>query len=271
VSILFAWLLFPDQGVSRLLTLGLSRTLTHITLDSGQVSVKPPMGLTLKGSEIVCFDSIRIRPDTLTLGTSFLSILNSDKDINFDLTLGTGHVKGQLRNVSFSRERYSGLAMAFSKIAVKEFAHRANGHKIKVSFNADGQYDYDNERSVSSGNISLSQISVSLPPLPKLTDPGLSTLEFNRLEIEFTSEKNEIKILQFRATGPVFNIEVKGKLSVGDTGSVHLKGYIRPDPSMIPKLSALADVNALFKNSRTNKGIAVSISGTIMNPLIRFQ
>nr|NJM01443.1 hypothetical protein [Desulfobacula sp.] len=66
------------------------------------------------------------------------------------------------------------------------------------------------------------------------------------------------------------SLDLEGEVSTAEPLDIRLKGQLNPGPSFVSKLSTLASVKDLFRDT-PGKGIPISISGTLRHPEIGFR
>ncbi|MFH2092698.1 MAG: type II secretion system protein GspN [Pseudomonadota bacterium] len=268
--VFFTIVLFPEKQAAVLCSNFFNQTFSTVRCNIGSARLKFPAGLELTDTEWTGFDSIHIKPEKMILGVLLPSVFKPVKDMTFSADINHGKAKGLIRQIRFSHHDFSSLSISFSNVQIADFSFQTEQYPIKVSCDAGGQFEYLKKSNSSTGNIVFLNFTADLPDMPGVSRIGMKKLVFNRVELEFATENEKIVISKCSARGPEMNVDLEGTLVLGEPSTMGLKGYIRPNPSFVSKLSAMASVTDLFQDSK-GKGIPVSISGTIHNPVIRFK
>ncbi len=268
--VFFALVLFPEKEAAKGISNFVNHALSGVRLDIDAAGPAFPAGLDLSGSGWTGFHFPPVKPETMRLDLSLTSLFKPLKDLTFRAEINQGEVKGNIRQVSFSRNDFASLAVALSNIQVRNFPYQTDQYQMKLSFDAGGQYEYLKKQNSSKGSLVLLNFTAEFPGNPDAEKLGLSKIEFNRAELEFTMENNRMTLTKCSARGPLMSVEMEGGLGLGDPSDIQLKGQLNPGPSFVSKLSTLASVKELFRDT-PGKGIPITISGTLRHPEIGFR
>ncbi|MCM2286004.1 MAG: type II secretion system protein GspN [Desulfobacula sp.] len=268
--VFFALVLFPEKEAAKGITNFVNQALGGVRLETDTAGTAFPAGLDLSGSRWTLFHFPPVKPETMRLNLSLPSLFNPLKDLTFKAKINQGQVRGNLRQVSFSGKEFASLDMDLSNIQVRNFPYQTDQYNMTLSFDAGGRYEYLKPQNSSRASLILLNFTADLPGNPEAEKLGLSKLEFSRVELEFTMENKRIILTKCSARGPLMSLDMEGEVSTAEPLDIRLKGQLNPGPSFVSKLSTLASVRDLFRDT-PGKGIPISISGTLRHPEIGFR
>jgi len=263
----FAVINFPVQALSDRVTASVNNTCNALFLHPGKASFRWPLGLAYDDGELRYKKDLTLHPRNLAVAVRLSSLFSSLKELAFGLDLAGGRVDGVLAGVSLGRGNFTSSDIRFRGVEVRGYPHRAGSHKIELSFDLDGTCEFDPGAKKAAGKLVLNALSISLEKVPEFKRMGLSTLVFDRAEISLTVDDGRIIVSNASARGPMMDLTLKGQIT--REGGLKLSGKMHPTPSMVSKISRVADVRELFGPGRkADKGIPLTLSGTVTAPQI---
>nr|NJM01442.1 hypothetical protein [Desulfobacula sp.] len=193
---------FSGKEAARGITNFTARALGGVRLDLDAAGPVFPAGLDLSGGRWTLFQFPPVKPETMRIDLSLTSLFSPLKDLTFKAEINQGQVRGNLRQVFFSRKEFASLDMDLSHIRVREFPYQTDPYQMKLSFDAGGRYEYLKAQNSSRAGLVLLNFTADLPGNPEAEKLGLSKLEFTRVELEFTLENKQMTLTKCSARGP---------------------------------------------------------------------
>lgn len=268
--IFFSIVAFPGQEAAKILTAWFDNAFTDVQIETDKVSPLFPAGLTVKESRLTYHDNFHVSPDKLAMNFSLSTIFKPVKNISFKGAVNQGEVEGEIKGASFSKDSFANLKMNFSNVKVNDYIYKTPAFKLGLTFDASGDLEIMKDRNKTAGKAVLLNFSADIHEGTALKQLGTPAIEFTRVDITYTTVKNEIIISKCVARGSLLNLEIQGKVKLAGNSLMVLKGHIKPSPSFVSGIEKASSIKRLFKNPK-GKGIPVTITGSLKNPKMRFR
>lgn len=261
-------MLFPAQNFTDRVAAAVNRQSEHLVFDPGRVAgFSLPITVKYEGGKLVWTDTVTFSPESLSIGIRPASLFSPAKDVVFRGQQGQTVIKGEIRAVSPAGG--TGYTLEIQHLPVKELKRRIGGSDTGLAFSLSARMAKDGDKI--SGQASLEGITADLKNHPKLSRAGIDEIRFDQLDLAFSAEGEKMTISACKGTGPWFTVSVTGSVDLGPKGTISLEGELNPTPSMVSKLSRVADVQHLFAASGKAAGIPVKISGSLNDARVRFR
>jgi len=264
--ILLFYLLFPKETAGRLMADRLNRITPELSVRLNPVKLVPPLGLKALKPEITLFKRTTVNLDYLLLSQDLLTLLGSNRKLNFKAEAFKGVLDGELvspqANSMTLNSKFSGIEIGPLEYTNKEIF-------IRSRFILDGTFEYKNQQALclAKGTLLLSKLITELDN-PMLENLGISQLHFSTVNIDYTINKNLLEIISFKAVGDEVTITMAGTGSLEfpvEKSVLNLRGDIRPEPSYVAGFAEISSIAILFDDSKKG-GIPFTISGTLEKP-----
>lgn len=257
ITVIFLYLKFPSESVSRYAEIKLSR-LEKIDVTVGSSKPLFPPGVSLrklcinyKSKRAGCIEKINVYPSFLSFFKSYTAKGDLFGGV-FDIDSGNSYVKGFFKNIKINR------------INIGSFMTVPYNAQLAGSLNID--FDLKNIQKRKEGfiNISASDFTADLKGLP------FKKVDFKTIKLNLSVKDKKADVESLIFTGKDFSGSAKGVvyLNSNPAGSrINIKCTIKPEKSAVKKYEKMIPVKYLMKKGK----IDFVIKGTLQKPLWRLN
>lgn len=271
---LLLYLQFPIPAVRAYLDGRLSAIDPRLTLETKTLSptILPP-GLEIKdaplsreGEKIVLVDQASVSPD-------LLSLLQTNKKINFQVRLAGGEIDVQAMMV---RKKQSGryqVAADFSQVHLDRIDAVKTNDRFSLSGIADGQATYVGTRSgagKTNGSFSVSSLRVTL----QTAVFGIDELVVGQVEGTISGNGRIIRVKTLTFDGPMAEGKITGTIELkGPFGQslLNLTGNAKPRPELFAQLQEIIPKGFVDPRTLGTRGLNFKINGRVDNPAVSMR
>ncbi len=258
---------FPSRTVSDLIVAQIKQVSPVLQVEIENTYATFPPGLKLEPVTMAYADLPIARFDYLKITPGLLSLLGSQKEIDFNGVLGPGILKGKAALTSEDRGQ-SKITLNLDRVPLDLLTFLKQWPDYKVAGDLNAYVDFDSRK----GTGGTTNVSLDLAPARiTFTNPlmGIEQLEFSQVQTEMTVTPRMIQIKRCDAAGA----QIEGKI----TGSIVFRQPIQSSRltlscTLKPQAAFIAehrnDMIAAMLGSETaqKRGVVLRISGTLDNP-----
>lgn len=262
--LLFLYLLFPKDLLSKLVTTVVEDSFSEIHLKFDSIAPVLPPGVKFEDIDIFYLDNLIYKANYLKISPGVLSLLSDSKYVNFSAAAYKGLWKCK---VKFSEENISLDTVLqdvrLDLLPVKQFLP---DYRLSGIVSVDSSCDLVG-RDIRDGDIDLKIKDFKIRLGNKIL--GIRRLLFSDVKLMATAKDNKMEIKNFTIAGKQISGNLTGTIDIKfpyEQSILDLKGNIDPDADFIKKMSSKVPIGLMLGNNFAKGGIPFTLKGTIEAP-----
>lgn len=265
---IFLFYRFPSNLAKEMIEQQLASVQPDIQLDARTVSATFPPGIKLAPLTVSYTGLPLFNADYLRIKPRLLSMLGSEKTINFRGAIGSGEIRGNVELAEESNRPQTKVIFNLTSVPIDalDISHQWPDYRASGDVNA--YVDYDSRK----GPGGTAKINLDVVPVKISIEPpimGLDQVEFNELKAEITVTSRVLQIRRCEAEGPHFEGKLSGSINFREpmaNSRLTLSCTLRPQPAFLAEHKNDMLGGLLSAGNAPKRGLVFRISGTLANP-----
>lgn len=273
-GLFFLWALFPSDYFADYLE-GLAAKHGDglvVTIETAHPTLS--LGLAMKGVVVSRNGIMNIEADYLKVRPGYFSLLGKKPAVSFSSEVFGGKIKGKIRWDMTRRGAVGVEKLSMADIDLAVFKDQVKGFMPKIAvtgiLNADGGYSPEGR---GNGLLNLNIRNLTIQPAePFFT---LKQLTFNDVSLSMDILSTKLGIEKCVIEGNEIDGTMTGSISLSDhfdRSLLRLTGTLKPEKSLMDKLSQTMPIQALVGNAMGPDGrIPFQVEGPVSEPRYSFN